>query len=163
MGEKHQGQMLLLLIFTKFNNPYNSWPIQNLQDPTFSCQEIVFDKNHVHVNSYVYYPAAAHAQSGVKQSVLFVCLSVVKKILKSVLCAQYTALKNIGIREKRIYFPSWAPVSSTWLFLGSSGGSRGVSEVSTETPFCCDFIIAHILRIRAADLLLISCVRCARR
>ena len=47
-----------------------------------------------------------------------VCLSVVKKILKSVLCAQYTALKNIGIREKRIYFPSWAPVSSTWLFLG---------------------------------------------
>ena len=57
------------------------------------------------------YPAATHAQSGVKQSVLSVCLSVclfvVKKILKYVLCAQYTALKN---REKRIYFPSWAPV-----------------------------------------------------
>ena len=34
-----------------------------------------------------------------------------------------------------------------------SGGSRGVSEVSTETPFCCNCIIAHISRTRAADLL----------
>ena len=36
---------------------HNSWPIQNLQDPTFSCQEIVFvqvNNNHVHVNGYVY-------------------------------------------------------------------------------------------------------------
>ena len=38
-----------------------------------------------------------------------------------------------------------------------SSGSRGVSEVSTETPFCCDCIIAHISRTRAADLLSISC------
>ena len=30
-----------------------------------------------------------------------------------------------------------------------SSGSRGVSEVSTETPFCCDCIIAHIARTRA--------------
>ena len=28
--------------------------------------------------------------------------------------------------------------------------------VSTETPFCCDCIIAHIARTRAADLLSIS-------
>ena len=49
---------------------------------------------------------------------LSVSESVIKKILKSVLCAQYMALKNIGIREKHIYFPSWAPVSSTWLFSG---------------------------------------------
>ena len=42
---------------------------------------------------------------------------------------------------------------------GHSGGFRGVSEVSTETPFCCDCIIAHILRTRAADLLLISFIR----
>ena len=37
-----------------------------------------------------------HAQSGGNR--FSVCQSVVKKILKSVLCAQYTALKNIGIR-----------------------------------------------------------------
>ena len=44
----------------------------------------------------LFYPMAAHAQSGGKhnkQSVF--CLSVVKKILKSILCAQHTALKNI--------------------------------------------------------------------
>ena len=29
-------------------------------------------------------------------------------------------------------------------FVIASGGSRGVSEVSTETPFCCDCIIAYI-------------------
>ena len=31
----------------------------------------------------------------------------------------------------------------------NSGGSRGVSEVSTETPFCSDCIIAHISRTHA--------------
>ena len=43
----------------------------------------------------------------------------------------------------------------------NSSGSRGVSEVSTETPFCCDSIIAHISRTRAADFML-DCVRRAR-
>ena len=41
------------------------------------------------------YPTAAHAQSEAKQSVLSVRLSVVKKILKSVLSAEYTTLKNV--------------------------------------------------------------------
>ena len=67
---------------------------------------------HAHI-----YPMAANAQSGVKQSVVSqsVSQSVIKKILKSVHCAQYTALKNIGIREKGVYFPSWAPFLSTWI------------------------------------------------
>ena len=44
------------------------------------------------------YPAAAHAQSGVKQSVPSICrsvgLSVIKNILKCLLNARFKALKN---------------------------------------------------------------------
>ena len=60
------------------------------------------------------YPAAAHAQSGVKQSVLSVCLSVCQSVSQSVSQSS----------KKGIYFPSWAPVSSTWLFLGSARRSK---------------------------------------
>ena len=91
-----------------------------------------------------YYPAAAHAQSGVNNRFcLSVCQSVVKKILKSVLCVQYTALKNIGIREKRIYFPSWAPVSFTWLFLGSASRSKNLIA-----KFALPTVIANYVQIR---------------
>ena len=61
-----------------------------------------------------YYPAAVHAQSGVKQSgpSLSVCLSVNKKILKCVLNARYTALaaskEHVG-KENRTYFTSIMP------------------------------------------------------
>ena len=80
-----------------------------------------------------HYPAAAHAQSGVKLSV---CSVSRQKILKSVHCAQYTALKNIEIREKRTYFPfRRVPVSSTWLFLGSANRSK-ISEVRSACHNC---------------------------
>ena len=62
------------------------------------------------------YPAAAHAQSGVKQSgpsvCLCVCLSVNRKILKCVLNARYTALaasKEHVDKENRTYFTSIMP------------------------------------------------------
>ena len=65
-------------------------------------------------HNVVYYLAAAHAQSGVKQSVLFVCQSVSRqKILKSVLCTQYTALRNIGLLPFLITsFVHMAPLGS---------------------------------------------------
>ena len=75
---------------------------------------------------------------------LSVSQSVIKKILKSVICAQYTALKNIGIREKRIYFPSWAPVSSTWLFLGRGSASRSKKLAKFAPPT----VIANYVQIR---------------
>ena len=62
-----------------------------------------------------YYHAAAHAQSGVKLSVCSVGRQ--KNIEIRPLRTVY-GFNNIEIREKRIYCPFWAPVSSTWLFLG---------------------------------------------
>ena len=59
-GSNAQGAHVAPTHFHKIKQPlicHNSWPIQILQDPTFSCQEIVFvqaNNKHVHVNGYVY-------------------------------------------------------------------------------------------------------------
>ena len=70
---------------------------------------VILPRRKIRNRFIVIYPAAAHAQSGVKQSV---CLSVNKKILKCVLNARYTALaasKEHVEKENRTYFMSIIP------------------------------------------------------
>ena len=63
--------------------------------------------------SGVIYPAAAHAQIGVKQSgpsvCLSVCFSVNNKKFKCVLNARHTASKEHVDKENRTYFTSIMP------------------------------------------------------
>ena len=52
---------------------------------------------------------------GAEQSVLSVSQSVVQKNTEICpICTQYTALKNIEINEKCIYFPSYVPAHGSF-------------------------------------------------